>query len=939
MDSPTRGKSEDGPTREEFAEQIVQLTYLVQEMKDGFVSAMQELSVIQSEDIALHDQVKEHKEDVNSQLAELTSAIKEIKSEMKKAISKVQENSATTQQLCEQVEHLQYERTVLIEELTQDGCISDVLRKKKLKKNYEADDRKEKVCDLDLDIPEDKLDISTLSILDYDSDDSDDGLDLENDEKDYYKDLEKESVTTDLEANLTEEESVKSSFKRTVQLRRGNEVNCQESSGSCNSSFGPMDFPPKQTEFISSEEALRQTLARQFLESERRYVNQLQTTQQHFNNPLLGEGFIPQPDISVMFPTELASLLQKHKSLLMSLQSRLNTWKWQGMMGDILARITDTYNADTLDVYTSYIANFPRSLSKMSYYCQKSHTFRKFLRKQLSSLGFIESDLVGSLLSPVQRIPQYVIFLKQLSRCTSVDHPDYIYVQSSTQRLTDFVTEQKPAIESAIQTTKQFPVILYKRKENKLPTYYDSTSMNAKTPSQGSSTKDSGIHSNDEQIPENRTSRLIQELNHTHQLLSELAASPVFQLKSTEAIQHSHFSDFKSKAINKYRPKSRNKARMRHKMLQFRSAPSLSSMNASHIEDMKKSESMWMKTSKTDVTYPEQSLAKSQPALARYGLVQSNHSTFGQLSTGLINGNHSIGQLSSGYSLRSDVVIPHAEISDMRNSPYINDKFDFSTNSRILRGRQQHRTLPTSSNYGIYGADDTDLDSVCYVPSTLTNAPSRTMQLKTMITTKVEEANRKTGCDNENSFPILRESPIRDADDMMYKSLPIIAPCDSPICQKSSDTYGTPTYDSASIEGGSITENSKHYSQPDLRKISKAKNRKKKNAADADMPTPLTVWNDAGDEHYVTGKTRRNKKHVAIDDSKLSSKKSFKHSLKSIFFRKKGQTNKVVHIAEAKGDEPPMKESADEVFSTQAIQPSMLGSTYQDENGDPCSTV
>ncbi|XP_033109043.1 rho guanine nucleotide exchange factor 33-like [Anneissia japonica] len=931
MESPGKGKSEDGPTREEFAEQIVQLTYLVQEMKDGFVSAMQELSVIQSEDLALHDQVTKHKEDVNNQLTDLTNAVKEIKTEMREALSKVKQNTAATQHLSEQVEHLQYERTLLIKN-------SEVVRKKHLKTTYRAetpdhedDNRKEKLNDSDADVADEKLDISNLSILDYDSDASNDELDLDNKEE-YYKDLgEKDSAMSDMEEKQVD--GINVAVKRVVELGRRNEG----SGASCSSSFGATDFPPKQTEYISSEEALRQTLAKQFLESERRYVNQLLTTQEQFNNPLLGEGFIPQPDISLMFPNELASLLQIHKSLLASLHSRLNTWKWQGMMGDILARITDTYNVNTLEVYTSYIANFPRSLSKISYYCQKSHTYRKFLRKQLSGLGFIESDLVSNLLSPVQRIPQYVIFLKQLSKCTTADHPDYIYVQSSMKRLNDFVTDHKTVIETAIETTKDFPIILYKRKENKSSNYCDNTSMNAKSPSQVSSTKDSGIHSNDEQIPESRTNRLIEELSHTHQLLSELAASPVFQLKSTDTLHGSQFSDFRSKAMNKYHAKSRNKTRLRQKMLQFRSAPSLNSMNAGFVEELGQSDDVWMKNSNVD-SYPDPNLAKSQPALARYGLLPSNHN-LGQL--GLIHSNHgNVAQLTGGYSLMPDMVIPHAEINDISNSPYLTEKFDFSK-PRFF-GSKQQRTLPSAPTYGIYGADDTDLDSVCYVPSTLTNAPSRTMQLRTRntVNARVEESSKITGCDDgeSSSFPI-RESPVRDAEDLMYKSLPIIAPCESPVCQKSSDTYGTPTYDSMSVGGASVaSEHSKHFSQPDLRKISQSQNRKKENMADNAMPTPMTVWHEAKEDELASDhKVKSHIKRRVTEDSKVSSKKSFKDSLKNIFFRKRGQTSKIVQITEHKS-EPELKERSDELFCTRTMQP-VLGSTYQDENGDPCSTV
>lgn len=142
------------------------------------------------------------------------------------------------------------------------------------------------------------------------------------------------------------------------------------------------------------------------------------------------------------------------------LQERMNNADWRGIIGDIFAKMTSA-SANLLDIYTSYVNAFPKSISTLSKCTRSSQKFRKFLevnfcfvvvftlfdfnvviaflvvvssslcrRRAVVIAGVVlivisslfqdcyenpvveRLDLPSFLLSPVQRLPRYVLLLR-----------------------------------------------------------------------------------------------------------------------------------------------------------------------------------------------------------------------------------------------------------------------------------------------------------------------------------------------------------------------------------------------------------------------------------------------------------------------------------------------------------------------------------------------
>lgn len=63
-----------------------------------------------------------------------------------------------------------------------------------------------------------------------------------------------------------------------------------------------------------------------------------------FTEPLKDACVIPEKDIRTMFPKQLLAMKNGHEKFMNELDERLNNWKWQGVLGDIFAKLGNSYH-------------------------------------------------------------------------------------------------------------------------------------------------------------------------------------------------------------------------------------------------------------------------------------------------------------------------------------------------------------------------------------------------------------------------------------------------------------------------------------------------------------------------------------------------------------------------------------------------------------------
>ncbi|KAK2152039.1 hypothetical protein LSH36_341g03018 [Paralvinella palmiformis] len=201
----------------------------------------------------------------------------------------------------------------------------------------------------------------------------------------------------------------------------------------------------------NTKEVQRMQVAHEIMDTERTYCSNLWTVIDLYLGPLQSTGILQPKEASVMFPPCLAAIYDYHCRFLQKLEERMTNWKWHSVLGDILCRFIDSSECDLLLQYQTYVSEFPASLAQIKKSCKSSARFRKFLRMMRRHPNCEGLDIGSFMVTPIQRIPRYVLLLKQLLKYTDRDHPDYYYVETALEHIGDFLNKLNDSIEYSMQ--------------------------------------------------------------------------------------------------------------------------------------------------------------------------------------------------------------------------------------------------------------------------------------------------------------------------------------------------------------------------------------------------------------------------------------------------------------------------------------------------------
>ncbi|KAK3715074.1 hypothetical protein QZH41_012131, partial [Actinostola sp. cb2023] len=189
--------------------------------------------------------------------------------------------------------------------------------------------------------------------------------------------------------------------------------------------------------FSNTEKRLQVT--NEILETEKKYLACLNTLKQIFEDPLREENLIGVKEIDVIFPNELGLIRDSHTLFMKELDDRIRNWKQYGIVGDIFTKLSSSYHIDVLKIYSDYVNNFPKAIAVINKYSRGSQKFRRFLQNCSSEPECEGLDLAAYLLTPIQRLPRYVLLLRQLSKCTDASHPDSFHLENALETMKNMI--------------------------------------------------------------------------------------------------------------------------------------------------------------------------------------------------------------------------------------------------------------------------------------------------------------------------------------------------------------------------------------------------------------------------------------------------------------------------------------------------------------------
>ncbi|EPZ33903.1 Dbl homology domain-containing protein [Rozella allomycis CSF55] len=174
----------------------------------------------------------------------------------------------------------------------------------------------------------------------------------------------------------------------------------------------------------------KRMIVKEIVETEKNYVQCLlflfrdYKTEFFKNKKQLG---LSDEKIEGLFPC-LPALLEKHVDFLRSMVTRISRWNMFSTFGDLFLDAVD------IDLYVAYVSKFDLTMDAHHEAMEKSNV-ASFVKN--SGVNLEMSDMT---ISPVQRIPRYILLVKQLLKYTDKRHKDFPLLNQAYERLSEIAS-------------------------------------------------------------------------------------------------------------------------------------------------------------------------------------------------------------------------------------------------------------------------------------------------------------------------------------------------------------------------------------------------------------------------------------------------------------------------------------------------------------------
>jgi hypothetical protein len=191
---------------------------------------------------------------------------------------------------------------------------------------------------------------------------------------------------------------------------------------------------------VSPRDSLRTKTAKEILSSEQSYVTSLQRLFDVWINPL-EKKYLSEEDSRLLF-SNIAIIKQFNENLLKQLQERMKSWNDETtLIGDILVQMSPY-----LKTYRIYCDNYDKAIQTLERLKQKKNIAAFCKQAEAACGGF---TLPFFLIMPVQRIPRYMLLLKELLSRTAESHPDYQNLTKALQMIETIAEHVNKSVKEA----------------------------------------------------------------------------------------------------------------------------------------------------------------------------------------------------------------------------------------------------------------------------------------------------------------------------------------------------------------------------------------------------------------------------------------------------------------------------------------------------------
>nr|XP_023690092.1 intersectin-2 isoform X1 [Paramormyrops kingsleyae] len=184
-------------------------------------------------------------------------------------------------------------------------------------------------------------------------------------------------------------------------------------------------------ESMSPLERKRQGYIHELIETEERYVEDLQLALQVFHKPMSESGRLTDTEMNMIF-VNWNELIASNTELLKALQARKSAAGEEvpvQMMGDVLAS-----HLSSMQAYILFCSCQLNAAALLQHKTDQEPDFKSFLKKIATDYRCKGMPLSSFLLKPMQRITRYPLIIKNILESTPETHMDHSYLHDALEK-------------------------------------------------------------------------------------------------------------------------------------------------------------------------------------------------------------------------------------------------------------------------------------------------------------------------------------------------------------------------------------------------------------------------------------------------------------------------------------------------------------------------
>ncbi|XP_032668072.1 rho guanine nucleotide exchange factor 10 isoform X3 [Odontomachus brunneus] len=195
---------------------------------------------------------------------------------------------------------------------------------------------------------------------------------------------------------------------------------------------------------LSPQQLKRRHIVAAIVHSENSYVSTLQRLVNDYKKPLEESSppILSQSKIATLFH-RLPEILQCHTLFRIALAECVRSWDKDEKLGDVF--VASFSKAIVLDIYSGFINNFSVAMDLAKQESKRKTALADFFKvKQISAHDRL--SFFGLMVKPVQRFPQFILFLQDLLKHTPHGHHDRMSLQlalTQLESLAEMLNERK----------------------------------------------------------------------------------------------------------------------------------------------------------------------------------------------------------------------------------------------------------------------------------------------------------------------------------------------------------------------------------------------------------------------------------------------------------------------------------------------------------------